>query len=72
MINVYPNPTNRIIHIKGLPEKIENKITIYSIDGKQLMEKKTNLMSETIDISNQPLGTYILVVNKERFKILKK
>jgi len=71
-INVYPNPSNGIIHISGLSEKIENKISIYTIDGKQVMEKKTHLMNETIDISDQIFGTYIVLINNERFKILKK
>jgi len=72
IINLYPKPTNGIIQISGLPENVENRISIYTIDGKLVMEKKTHLNSETIDISDQPYGTYIVLVNKERFKILKK
>ena len=44
----------------------------YPINGKQVMEKKTHLMSESIDISDQAIVTYILMVNKEIFKIFKK
>ena len=72
LLKIYPNPTNGTIHISGLPEKTETKISIYTIDGKKAMEKKTNLISETIDISNQISGTYILVLNNQRFKIVKK
>lgn len=72
VIKIYPNPTNGIIYISGFTEKTENKISIYTIDGKKVMEKKTNLIRETIDISNQISGTYILVLNKQRFKIVRK
>lgn len=69
---VYPNPTTGVIKIEGLSTTHKNEITIQSIDGKLIRKKITNLAEETIDISDQVSGTYLLLINNQTFKIQKK
>jgi len=68
---VYPNPTTGIIKIEGLPINQKSKITIHTIDGKLIRKKISNSITETIDLSNQISGTYLLTVNKRTLKIVK-
>jgi hypothetical protein len=69
---IFPNPTNGIFNIEGLPLNQNNKISVHTIDGKIIKEKIGNTKTETIDISDQVSGTYLLNVNDQSFKILKK
>ena len=57
----YPNPVSNKLTIDSRNE-IQN-ITIYSIDGKLLYEKKENIMKTTIDLSNYEIGNYIMKLN---------
>lgn len=70
LLKVYPNPTHGIVYLNGLPQN--TKLAVYSIDGKLIFKKESNLQDETVDISNQVSGTYVFVVNNQRFKIFKK
>lgn len=69
---VYPNPTSGIIKIEGLPINQKTKITIHTVDGKLIRKKISSSITETIDISDQVPGTYLLNINKKSFKIQKK
>ena len=71
-LKIFPNPSNGIFKIEGLPLNQKNKISVSTIDGKLIQKKIGNSTSETIDISNQVSGTYLLHVNTQTFKILKK
>jgi len=63
-INIYPNPTNRLVFI-NIPEAI---ITVYSLNGKRLLETKDN----TIDMLEYPPGTYIFRITSNNKTITKK
>lgn len=71
-LKIYPNPSNGIFKIEGLKAYQKNKVGIYTIDGKLIKKKVTHSTTETMDISDQTSGTYVLIVNKQNFKILKK
>jgi hypothetical protein len=71
-INFYPNPTNGVVNIIGLPLSQKSEIAIYAIDGKLVKAKTTSSITEVIDISDQISAMYILIVNKQPFKIWKK
>ncbi|MGE5429256.1 MAG: leucine-rich repeat protein [Methylococcaceae bacterium] len=70
IVKAYPNPTSGIVHISGLPEKA--KIEVYTVEGKLILKKNSSSQDETFDITNQVSGTYVLLVNEQRFKIFKK
>lgn len=70
MLKVYPNPTKGIVHISGLSGK--TNMEVYSMDGKLILRKETTLTEVNIDISSQVSGTYVFVINDQRFKVFKK
>lgn len=53
---IYPNPTNGILNITSKTPL--DRITIYSVLGKEILNTATNL--NTIDISNYASGLYIV------------
>lgn len=75
-ISVYPNPTVDILSIK-LSEYRENQFySIFSATGAKIMENRIDQNISQIDLSEQPAGMYILMVNSPDYnfteKIIKK
>lgn len=77
-ITIYPNPTHGNIKIEfnGI-DSIENcTISVFSTESKLLLVKEISLPITELDISNQPNGVYIMIVeiNNEKisWKIIKK
>jgi hypothetical protein len=70
-IKIYPNPSNGVFNIDGLNANQQNVIEIYTIDGKLIKQKKSNSVTEMIDISNQISGIYLLLIDNKAFKIIK-
>ncbi|HOK13835.1 MAG TPA: T9SS type A sorting domain-containing protein [Candidatus Kapabacteria bacterium] len=60
----YPNPTNNILSIYSEILNIE-KIDIYDIHGKSVLNEKSMLNYKTLDLSSFAKGTYIVVVYLE-------
>lgn len=58
-ISVYPNPTNDMLHVKGIDEKFE--YAILDLGGKQLLSGVGN----PISISNLKRGSYYVTVTSE-------
>lgn len=56
-INIYPNPTNRLINITSESDQQVLEVSIYNLIGKKLQTIKNK---NKIDISNLPTGTYFL------------
>jgi len=71
-LKVFPNPSNGILKIEGLLLNQNNKIFVYTINGKLIKKKITYSTTETIDISDQVSGIYLLNINEQTFKIQKK
>ena len=74
-VSIYPNPTNGILNIEFINNNIE-KILIFDITGKKLIEKNAINKSEMIDLSCFENGIYIISIqtDKEIFteKIIKR
>jgi len=70
-IKIYPNPTTGILRIEGLPANQRNKISLFAIDGRLIKKKSSSLANEMIDISTNVVGSYILLINNQTFKINK-
>lgn len=72
-ISIYPNPTIDIVNFSS-NETIEN-ITLYNLLGQEVFSKEINSNEFTLNISNQPRGTYIAKINSLRksqaFKLVK-
>jgi len=63
--NIYPNPTNNLIHINAIQFPVKN-IKIYDLGGKLLKSKNYNSeINIKTNISNFSNGIYILKLNNE-------
>jgi hypothetical protein len=77
-INVYPNPANNLINIKGSHLKNIETLVLYDPVGSVVLHQKEISKNEiTIDISSFPIGMYILELKskngiKKSIKIVKK
>jgi hypothetical protein len=67
----YPNPTSGIFKIEGLRANQDNRISVYSVHGILIKTKISSSITETIDLSGQSSGVYLLFINNQPFKILK-
>jgi len=65
-ILIYPNPSNSIITVKGLSDF--RAITIYDLLGKEILESNT----ATINISNFKAGMYLLKIETDQAKSIKR
>lgn len=59
-INIYPQPCNNVLHVKGLEE--QTTYNLYSITGTKMMSEKP-LLNNSIDVKELPSGMYILELN---------
>jgi len=73
-LTAYPNPTSGQLIINneqaafGASQLIINKIQVFDLNGKLVLQPTTN----SFDISHLPNGTYMVKVNEEVIKIVKK
>lgn len=65
-VTVYPNPTADHLHVSGVSEGAT--IRLFSTDGKLVLSSK----EKDLNLSGMPNGMYILQVDKEIVKIIKK
>ena len=72
-ITVYPNPVSNVVNISSLIGT--ETISIFSIDGKKIMEQKASEGNNAIDITKLSSGTYNLVISNgaevSTFKVVK-
>lgn len=69
---LFPNPTSGILRIERLRADQENRISVYSANGILIKTMTSNSAIEEIDLSSQSSGLYLLNINGESFKIVKK
>ena len=62
-IQIYPNPVKNILHIQA--DEPINKIQVFSILGKQIIQKQLNTTVNTIDLSTLNSGTYFVKLQTE-------
>lgn len=72
-LSIYPNPSNGKFTLESRYELENTTITIYSIDGKQLLQTKIELLNsqKLLDLSTLAEGSYILRATNNNFKISK-
>ncbi|MFK8006799.1 MAG: T9SS type A sorting domain-containing protein [Saprospiraceae bacterium] len=74
-VNLFPNPTSDILFVKmDLPIESGDKIQLYSIDGKVLLEKTLNDGDELIEmnVANFTNGIYIMQLTVNQGVITKR
>ncbi|CAM6004428.1 unnamed protein product [Sphagnum balticum] len=70
-IHIYPNPTNGFVNVDGILDfKAEYRIT--DIIGQQIQQGRLLQNANTIDIRNLPAGLYMLEVNEDWMRVVKK
>ena len=69
-IRVYPNPTSEKINI-DLSQLQENQVILRLVDvnGKEIINKKSSLKMDVLDMQNCPVGTYLLLVEVSKNKV---
>ena len=73
-IEIFPNPTNKVFHVEmTLSESKDLKMQVMDIHGrivhKESMNNLRSKVSRSIDLSDEPSGTYILrFINGEQVK----
>lgn len=72
-VAVYPNPTKGILNI-DLADKNSDKaiLSLYDIQGRQILSKETNNSQETLNIENLSNGIYMLSIENGSLKTTKK
>lgn len=60
-INIIPNPSTGLFKITN-PMQQEMKLAVYSILGEQILEKSSVVHDETIDLTDQQSGVYLLQI----------
>lgn len=61
VFRIYPNPVSDLLRIESRNETIE-KLCLYSMDGRQLMDKSVYSQEAQLDMSESNPGMYILQV----------
>jgi subtilisin-like proprotein convertase family protein len=70
--SVYPNPTKDILNI-DIPQAIgTSKLKLYDVQGRFVMETTTNSTHEVMNIGNLQSGVYLLSIENENNKTVKK
>lgn len=68
-IQVYPNPTNSKLNIKGVENG--NRILVFNSTGAVIRDLKVQGTTEVLSIQDQPSGIYLVVIrNKHNDKVL--
>lgn len=70
-VSVFPNPASNFITIKN-PFSIYLDFSIFSLDGRQLIQKTITSETETTDISYLSNGIYLLKMNGFTTKLIKR
>lgn len=65
---IYPNPATDQLFLKGLPDAVN--VQVYSIKGEKLMD--TKVTDQKLYIGALTPGTYVLKVNNQAIKFIKK
>lgn len=63
-ITIYPNPTKGIVNVEiGLEGGDNARITVFDLRGRMLVGLKGIGRFTDIDLSNQPMGTYLMKIS---------
>ena len=73
-LSIFPNPTNKLFHVEmTLSESIDLQMQVMDIHGRIVYKESMNNLggkvSKSIDLSDEPSGTYLLrFINGEQVK----
>jgi hypothetical protein len=70
-IKIYPNPASETIYIQNAPET-DYTASVYQLNGVLMFTTTINSGNRSVDISFLPSGFYILKVNNQAFKFIKR
>ncbi|WP_299365961.1 T9SS type A sorting domain-containing protein [Winogradskyella sp.] len=72
---IYPNPTDKILHVKTKDNINISSIQVYNLLGQQINEITSNKLVEEIDMSNFKSGVYLVKVKRDdqtaTFRVIK-
>ena len=77
LITIYPNPTRGLLTVKftNMPQDAVSNITLFDMQGKIITQQQSLSDENRLDISAQPVGTYIMQIavgdEKTSWKIVK-
>jgi len=71
LLTIYPNPSNDIINISSIEDQLL-KIELYSMTGSLIFKTDLNSNIYALNISNYPIGTYLLRVFSQYNGIINK
>ncbi|MEL1247141.1 LamG-like jellyroll fold domain-containing protein [Flavobacterium helocola] len=70
-INIYPNPTNGNVNI--MVNNLTNvSVSVYDLNGRQILNKEVSNNTNTIDISNLQTGMYLFRIKSSEGEVVKK
>ncbi len=69
-LRVYPNPTAETLVVEGLLAK-DGQVRLYNQQGQLVKTSAVGDGRTTLDVSDLPAGTYLLLCNGEVFKVIK-
>ncbi len=68
-LNIYPNPTNNVVHLQTIKNVQLEEVSIYNLQGKQLLNFRDNL--EKLNIGNLSKGIYLIKISTNQGTINK-
>ncbi|QOD61777.1 T9SS type A sorting domain-containing protein [Polaribacter haliotis] len=70
-LNIFPNPTNGKISIKGINKSLTSQVKIYDVKGSLVFTKKISY-NNILDVSRLNNGFYFLKYENSEKKVTKK
>jgi hypothetical protein len=67
-MTVYPNPTSSLLNVRLDQSTSGGQLTIYSMDGLQVLSEKLTSKSQSINLESLANGSYILELKTEEYK----
>lgn len=61
-VQVYPNPANNVVNVNLSAVKGKSDVSIYDVNGRQVLRREVNAVNAQLDISTLPAGVYIIKV----------
>lgn len=65
---IYPNPAESTIVVGNLKDLVN--VTIYNLLGQRILERTIGPNTNTVDVSNLAMGTYLVRVNHQVIRLV--
>ncbi|MDD4490182.1 MAG: T9SS type A sorting domain-containing protein, partial [Paludibacter sp.] len=70
-IVLYPNPADKLLILKGTGENEGKEYSVFSVEGKLMLQGKLMPETTTILIDILPKGIYLLKINCDKLQVHK-